>query len=285
VIDLHLHSTASDGVCAPAELVSRVHAAGITTMALTDHDTGAHIPDVQRLAGDAGIAFIPGIEITAVWQGSDIHMLAYFIDPASPRMTAFLEQQRVDRERRARLIGERLAGLGAPVDIEQAIVAAHPTTISRPVIARALVAAGHAPGARVAFDTYLAEGGQAYVPRLGATPGDVVDLVNADGGVVSMAHPGVTGHDEIIPGLAAHGLAAIEVFHTDHGPATTARYLAMARNLGLAVTGGSDFHGTYDRERELGRSILPAEHFAEFCRRARRSLPVPSPGAPLWPAD
>jgi 3',5'-nucleoside bisphosphate phosphatase len=275
VIDLHLHSTASDGVCTPVNLVCRAKAAGITTMALTDHDTGTHLAEVRRLAGDAGLAFVPGIEITAVWQGSDIHMLAYFVDPSSPRMSAFLEQQRVDRERRARLISERLAALGVPIDIERTIADAHPTTISRPLIARALVDAGHVSGFRLAFNTYLAECGRAYVPRLGATPGDVVDLVTADGGAVSMAHPGVTRHDELIPALAERGLTAIEAFHSDHDAKDVARYLALAGLLGLAVTGGSDFHGTYDRERELGDSVLPAEHFAEFCRRAGQPVPAP----------
>lgn len=274
MIDLHLHTTASDGACSPAELVSRVKAAGITTMAVTDHDTGAALAEAERLARDAGIGFVPGIEITAVWDGSDVHLLAYFIDPGSGRIAPFLAQQRADRERRARLIGKRLADLGMPVDVERVITETCPAAVSRPAIALAMVAAGHVPDVRAAFDGYLAEGASAFVPRIGATPAEVVALVNRDGGVVSMAHPGVTGRDEIIPSLAANGLSALEVFHSDHDTDAIARYRALAEDLHLAMTGGSDFHGTDDCLRELGSASLPASHFAEFCRRAGWPLPT-----------
>jgi hypothetical protein len=215
---------------------------------------------------------VPGIEITAVWEGSDVHMLAYFVDPASRPIAEFLRQQKADRERRARLIGARLAELGFPLDIEHAIVRARPTTISRPLIASAMVAAGYVHNKRVAFDTYLAEGGPAYVTRIGVTPADVVALVTGDGGAVSMAHPGVTRKDALIPSLAEAGMTGIEVFHSDHSAEDLARYQACARQYGLAMTGGSDYHGTADCHRTLGGSHLPREHFAEFCRRAGRTV-------------
>lgn len=270
MIDLHLHTTSSDGACDPAELVARAAAAGLTTIAVADHDTGAAIPAVERFARAAGLGFVPGIEITSVWEGSDVHMLAYFIDPASPPIAEFLRQQKADRERRARLIGVRLADLGLPIDIERAIVEARPTTISRPLIANAMVAAGHARSQRAAFDTYLAEGGSAYVTRIGVTPAEVVALVTRVGAAVSMAHPGVTRKDDLIPALASGGMTGIEVFHSDHGPADVARYRTCAERYGLAMTGGSDYHGTADCQRRLGGAHLPAEHFAEFCRRAGR---------------
>ena len=242
-------------------------------MSVTDHDTCDGLVEAERHARRAGITFVPGVEITAVWAGSDVHMLAYFIDPASPPIVAFLARQRRDRERRARRIAERLSNLGKPIDIERAIREARPTTISRPLIARSLVAAGHARGVRAAFDELLAEGQPAFVSRIGAEPDEVVALVNASGAVVSLAHPGVTGRDEIIPALAANGLTALEVFHPDHDPDEVAHYAALANDLGLAMTGGSDYHGSDDSDRELGQSHVPKEHFREFCRRAG------------WPAD
>jgi 3',5'-nucleoside bisphosphate phosphatase len=268
VIDLHLHTTASDGALTPEALVARAAAAGLTTIAVADHDTGAAIPEMRRCAQAAGLGFVPGIEITSIWQGSDVHMLAYFIDPGLPRVAEFLAQQKRDRERRARLIGHRLTALGLPVDVERVIEDARPYTVSRPLIARAMVAAGHARSQRAAFDMFLAEGGPAYVTRLGATPADVVALVTAAGGAASMAHPGVTAKDDLIPVLAGCGLTALEVFHSDHTPDDLERYRACAERYGLAMTGGSDYHGTSECRRVLGESHLPAEHFAEFCRRA-----------------
>ncbi len=272
MIDLHLHTTASDGACAPDELVARASAAGLTTIAVADHDTGAAIPDVRRYAHAAGLGFVPGIEITSVWEGSDVHMLAYFIDPDATLLAEFLAQQTRDRERRARLIGHRLAALGLPVDVERVIEDVRPYTISRPLIARAMVTAGYAPSQRAAFDSYLAEGGPAYVTRVGAAPADVVALVTGVGGAISMAHPGVTDKDELIPSLAACGLTGLEVFHSDHTPDDIGRYRACAERYGLAMTGGSDYHGTPECRRVLGESHLPAEHFAEFCRRAGRTV-------------
>lgn len=271
MIDLHLHTTASDGACTPEELVARASAAGLTTIAVADHDTGAAIPHMRRHTQAAGMGFVPGIEITSVWQGSDVHMLAYFIDPDAAPIAEFLAQQKRDRERRARLIGQRLMALGMPVDVERVIEDVRPYTVSRPLIARAMVAAGYARSQRAAFDTFLAEGGPAYVTRIGSSPADVVALVTGVGGAVSMAHPGVTAKDDLIPSLAACGLTGLEVFHSDHTPDDIERYRACAERYGLAMTGGSDYHGTSECRRVLGESHLPAEHFAEFCRRAGRA--------------
>ncbi len=268
MIDLHLHTTASDGGCPPAELVARVRAAGISIMAVTDHDTGAALAEVARLAPAAGILAVPGIEITAVWRGRDVHVLAYFIDPATPAFEAFLGRQRADRERRGRAIAARLDDLGLPVDIDRIIADAHPVAVSRPLIAAAIAAGGHAATADEAFDRYLREGGLAYVSRVGATPDEVVALVAAEGGATSLAHPGVTAVDEIIPRLAERGLTALEAYHPEHDADTVGKYLAMADGLGLTVTGGSDYHGTPDVARQLGDAVLPPRDFERFCRRA-----------------
>ena len=271
MIDLHLHTTASDGTDTPAELVRECRAAGLSTMAVTDHDTVAALAESASEAGSAGIAFVPGIEITAAWHRRDVHMLGYFIDPSSAALGAFLRAQVDDRLRRARAVGDNLAALGAPIDIEALIARLNGQPLLRPHIAAALVEAGHAADGVDAFDRYIGEGRPAYVGRRGAAPEDVVRIIRDAGGLSSMAHPGVTRADELIPALADAGLDAIEAYHTDHAPEETARYLALAGQLGLAVTGGSDFHGfRSEHSNGFGTVCLPDPDFAAFSARARR---------------
>jgi hypothetical protein len=271
MIDLHLHTTASDGTDTPAELVRACRAAGLTTMAVTDHDTVAALAESASEAGAAGITFVPGIEITAAWQRRDVHILGYFIDPSSSALGAFLRAQVDDRLRRARAVGDRLRSLGAPIDMEALITRLNGQPLLRPHIAAALVEAGHAADGVEAFDRFIGEGRPAYVARRGAAPADVVRIISDAGGLSSMAHPGVTQADELVPALADAGLDAIEAYHTDHSPEDTARYLALARRFGLAVTGGSDFHGfRSDHSNGFGAVCLPGPDFATFRERGRR---------------
>ncbi len=246
MIDLHLHTTASDGRLSPAELVARVAAAGITTMSVTDHDTVAGLAEVGVEAAARGIRLVPGIEITSTADGRDVHLLGYFFDPGSAPLLAFLEGQRAMRVSRVREIGARLALLGMPIDVEALVTAAAArpgSSIGRPQIARALVGAGHVGSIQEAFDRWLANGRPAYVARTGPSPAAVVDVVHAAGGVASFAHPAVTKRDELIRPLADHGLDAIEVYHSDHLPEHERDYRGLAARLGLLVSGGSDFHG------------------------------------------
>jgi hypothetical protein len=167
-----------------------------------------------------------------------------------------------------------LAALDVPVDVEEVIASCRSGVVSRPHLACAMVEAGHVPDVAAAFDLYLGEGQAAYVPRAAATPMDVITLVNEAGGFVSMAHPGVTRCDEIIPGLVAGGLGALEAYHPDHLPDDTARYLALAEDLHLAVSGGSDYHGeAAGRENALGRVGLSEHEFAALCASAGRPVP------------
>ena len=271
MIDLHLHTTASDGTDTPAELVRACRGAGITTMAVTDHDTTAALPDAAREAERAGIGFVPGIEITAARQGRDVHVLGYFIDPGSPALKAFLAAQLEDRIRRARAVGRRLAALGVGIDMEALIERNSGRPVLRPHFARALVDAGYVAEEEEAFDRYIGEGKPAYVARRGATPAEVVAIIREAGGISSMAHPGVTDQDALIPEFAAAGLDALEAYHTDHAADDTARYLALARHLGLAVTGGSDFHGVRSGHSSgFGGVHLPASDYAAFLDVVRR---------------
>ena len=271
MIDLHLHTTASDGTDTPAGLVRACCAAGITTMAVTDHDTTAALPEAAREARSAGIAFVPGIEITSVWRGSDVHVLGYFVDPDAPALRLFLDRQIRDRVRRARAVGQQLARFGVVVDMEALIVRFEGRPLGRPMIADAMVEAGHVAGRDSAFEAFLGEGRPAYVARQGATPAEAVAVIREAGGMASLAHPGVTRLDDLIPGLAMAGLDALEVYHGDHSAEDTARYLALARQLGLAVTGGSDYHGAAQKGSDrFGTIQLPAADFAMLRGRRRQ---------------
>ena len=268
MIDLHLHTTASDGTLTPATLVARAAAAGLTTISVTDHDTVAGLAEARTAAGRFGVRFVTGVEITAVEQQRDVHLLAYFVDPDEPGIGAFLLRQRADRLRRLREIADRLREIGSAIDIEPLLAEAAESagrSVGRPLLADALIAAGEARDRNDAFDRLLGNGGPAFVPRVGATPDEVIATVRKAGGLVSFAHPGVTKMDRIIPRLASAGLAALEARHSDHDPETERRYRDMAAYHGLAISGGSDFHGeSGHRTGTLGALTLPPEDFASL---------------------
>jgi predicted metal-dependent phosphoesterase TrpH len=241
-----MHTTASDGRLTPAELVTRVDAAGLTTISVTDHDTVAALADVTAAAKPKGIRIISGIEITAVDHGRDVHMLGYFFDPASATLGALLHSQRALRVMRVREIANTLAKLNLPIDVETVLLAsaARPgSTVGRPQVAREMVRAGHVKSVQEAFDRWLATGRPGFVPRTGPSPAEAIETIHESGGLASIAHPGVTKRDELIKPLVDRGLDAIEVYHSDHTPEDVIAYKGLADRLGTLVTGGSDFHG------------------------------------------
>jgi predicted metal-dependent phosphoesterase TrpH len=270
LIDLHLHTNRSDGVDAPEALVANCAAAGLSVIAVADHDTIDAIDDVAAAARRSGLSFVAGIEITAVRQRKDVHVLGYFVDHHAPALTRFLKAQLVDRIRRARQIGRRLMELGVPIDVESLIASAGGKPVSRPLIAQALVDAGHVENRQSAFERYVGESAPAFEPRAGVSIEDAIGVIQEAGGLSSLAHPGLMGIDGIIPVLARAGLAAIEAYHTDHSEADTGRYVAMARQLGLGLTGGSDYHGDRSHHPLLGGCVLPPHDFDDLCRRTRR---------------
>lgn len=260
MIDLHLHTTASDGRCTPRELVARAVDAGLSVLAVADHDTMAAVDEVQALARERGMETIPGIEITAVEAGRDVHVLGYFLDASTPELAEFLAEQRATRIARIETIGSRLASLGMPVDVSPLVAEARRQTgrsLGRPRVARLMIDAGYVADIREAFDKWLGRDGPAFVERTGASPEDVIAIVHRAGGLVSLAHPGRTGIDPRIPALKEAGLDAIEVFHSDHDPDAIDRYRLAAEQLDLLVTGGSDFHGDPAHGLEPGSATLP----------------------------
>jgi hypothetical protein len=269
VIDLHTHTTASDGTYAPAELVARAATAGITTLAVTDHDTLGGCEAASAACTAASITFVAGIEITAVRDDQDVHILGYFVDPRSVALQQFLARQRQQRVDRIHQMIGRLDELGVRFDTSAILARATEAgerAIGRPEIARALVASGQVASMQEAFDRYLAFGRAAFVPRTAAAPSEVFARIHEAGGIVSLAHPGLVEHDEWIEEFVAAGLDALEAYHSEHDVEDTARYLAMAERFGLAVSGGSDFHGESGHAAAfLGAVSLPQ---AEFDRLA-----------------
>jgi len=223
---------------------------------------------VTALAEPQGIRVIPGIEITAVADEEDVHMLGYGFDQSHAALVSFLETQRADRRRRLDEMSARLDAVGVPVDLATE-VASHRRgggkALGRPLLAAALVRAGHVQTISEAFERYLGRGRPAFIARLGATPAEVVALVHAAGGIVSIAHPVKLKRDRLIEPLAEAGLDAIGVFHPDHDFNAVAHYRQRAAKLGLAVTGGSDFHGRDSgRANAMGRVTLPSHEFVRL---------------------
>lgn len=273
MIDLHTHSTASDGKHSPAALVALAAGNGVTTLGLTDHDTIAGCEAAAAACAVHGIEFFPGIEITAVADERDVHVLAYFFDLESTALQHFLEQQREQRVVRVRAMLERLAQHGMSIDADTVLgpALANPScAVGRPNIARALVEAGYVSSIREAFDTWLSRGCPGFVSRLGASPADVFAHIHEAGGLASLGHPVLMKHDEWLPRFADSGLDAIEAFHSAQSVEDTRRYLSIARDLGLLVTGGSDFHGSEHGGGGPGTVALPRAEFERLVEwRAR----------------
>jgi predicted metal-dependent phosphoesterase TrpH len=254
--------------------VHRAGAAGVTTLAVTDHDTVAGCAAALQACRGARITFISGIEITAIREGSDVHILGYFIDTTSPALLEFLDRQRRQRIDRVRQMVDRLAHHGIALDAEAILKPGldDPSkAVGRPWIARTLVAEGHVATTDEAFERWLARGRPAFVPRAGAQPAEVISRIHDAGGIASLAHPALIDSDACIDEFAKSGLDAVEAYHSEHTPDDTARYLDLARRLGLCVTGGSDFHGDPSHgPAEPGAVVLPPTEFDRLLAHARR---------------
>ena len=278
-IDLHAHSTASDGTDTPAELVAAAVAAGLDVVALTDHDTVAgHAAAAEAVRG-TGLTLVPGAELSCHVDGISMHLLAYLFDPAEPAFAAERELVRTDRFRRGRAIVERCRELGAPISWEQVQRIAGEGSVGRPHIASALVEAGVVATVSDAFTAdWLANGGRADVRKHETDPVTAVRLVRAAGGVPVFAHPGAvkrgrTVSDQVIADLASAGLGGLEVDHTDHDETARAHLRALAGELGLFTTGSSDYHG-HRKTVRLGEFTTDPAAYEELLGQATGAVPV-----------
>lgn len=275
MIDLHVHTTASDGRSSPEQVVEAARRAGVRVLAVADHDTVAALDVAAARCAESGITWVPGVEITALLDGADVHLLGYFMDHRSPVLAGFLEAQAADRVRRIHEMIDRLRALGLPLDAEAVFAGPGGCAdrwVGRPTLARELVRQKLVRSTRDAFDRYLAEGGAAFVSRRAPSPAEVIAIVHGAGGIVSLAHPGAMGRDEWIPMMAEAGLDALEAYYPEHPPQFTVHYCALAARLGLSTSGGSDYHGDpgYGPARP-GMASLPDDAFADLERRAARA--------------
>lgn len=253
MIDLHLHSNASDGTDAPADVVRLAAAAGVTTLALTDHDTTAGWAEAAA-AVPPGVRLVRGAEFSTTspdGRGGEVpaHLLGYLFDPSHPAVLADQQRLRGERRRRIRVMAQRMADAGYGVDPDELEGRLDPDApIGRPHLGRALVELGVVNSVPEAFGSLLAKDGPFYEPKADTPITDAVDTIRAAGGVAVWAHPwarlrGDVIEPEVIADLAGRGLAGIEVDHRDHAPADRDRLRGLARDLGLVVTGSSDYHG------------------------------------------
>jgi predicted metal-dependent phosphoesterase TrpH len=272
-IDLHTHTTASDGVLAPAELVRKAAGVGIGTLAMTDHDTVAALSEALPVARELGVRLVSGVEFGAYVDGAEVHMLGYLFNPGHPLLLLRLQELREGRLDRGKLMLSKLAQLGVYVPWQRVEQIAAGGSVGRPHVAQALVEAGFAASVDDAFDKYLGRGRPAYVERTQLSPADCIDLVHQAGGVAVLAHPTwVRNVEELLPGIVAAGLDGIETYYGVYGPDIIAWLEGLAAKYNLAPTGGSDYHGFEGlAHAELGSVSVPPECFAELERRANAS--------------
>jgi len=285
-VDLHSHTTASDGTLAPRELVRLAARHGVRVLAVTDHDsTGGVREAIDEARSLTSLEIVPGLEINCDVPGAEIHVLGYCVDWEAPWFQEFLGAQREERRQRVYRIAERLAELGMPIEPDAVFALVKEGSAGRPHVAQAMVDRGYVKSIREAFDRYLSLNGPANVPRRRLTPAEAVRIIRRARGVPVLAHPGLANRDELIPELVDAGLLGIEAFYPEHSSGQITMYREMCARLGLVATGGSDFHGLrVGGVKHPGVQPVPESAWAELRRRlqqlAEEAPPLPASSSP-----
>ncbi len=277
-VDLHTHTTASDGSFAPAQLVHRASRLGLKVMAITDHDTVGGVAEGQATGASLGVEVIAGVEINTDVPGAEVHVLGYFVDPQHDELNEKLALIREGRVGRAKRMAEVLTEMGAPITFERILQIAGEGAVGRPHVAQALLEAGHVTSYSQAFEKYIGRNSPAYVERMKFSPAEACALIRRAGGLPVLAHPvffdkyGMikARFDEasLLPEMLAAGLAGIEVYYPGYDAVTIERLMLMARQHGLLVTGGTDFHGIRPNEPDLGGVYVPMKAVRRLKERA-----------------
>jgi predicted metal-dependent phosphoesterase TrpH len=267
-VDLHAHSTASDGSRAPADVIREAKRIGLAAIALTDHDTVAGIPEATATAEELGLRVVPGIELSAVEGDVETHILGLHLSDTR-ELEAKLVSLREMRRTRAERMVQRLNELGVRIDFASVLEQAAGGAIGRPHVARAMIAEGWAVDFRDAFDRYLGNGKPAYVTKERLAVSEATGLIHRAGGLAVLAHPSHSGTRERIAAFVEQGIDGVEVRHPSHSAEDTARLAALVEHFSLVPSGGSDWHGSSDGPRTLGMMRVPAEWLGRQDSRIR----------------
>jgi predicted metal-dependent phosphoesterase TrpH len=272
-VDLHAHTTASDGTFTPVELVEEAVRRGVRVLAITDHDSVDGVaPALESARAHPPLEIVPGIEINTDGPEGEVHLLGFFLDHAAGWLGDLLREFRAERAARVHRIVERLAALGHAIDPAEVFALVQEGSAGRPHVAQVLVRRGHVATVREAFDRFLAAGKPAYVPHRKLEPREACTVIRRAGGLTAVAHPGFHRDPEaVIRDLAAAGLLdGVECYYAEHTPTQTAQFLRLCEELHLVPTGGSDFHGPRVRAATLGQPPVPWAVWEALRRRAGR---------------
>lgn len=264
--DLHVHTAFSDGTSTPEQVVAIAQEVGLDGLAITDHDTTQAVQRAMQEGRERGIEVIPGIELTAEYQGVEIHILGYLLDFQDARFQERLAGVQRDRVDRIRMICDRLKAIGIGLEPEKVFAFAGAGTVGRLHVARALVSEGFAGSVPEAFQRFIGDKSAAYVAHFRFSPQQAIALIRSVRGVAVLAHPYSLRDEGLIPVMVEAGLQGIEVFYPEHSAAMTAEYRALARQYGLVMTGGSDFHGSAKPTVSLGQVTVPWQNIEELIR-------------------
>jgi predicted metal-dependent phosphoesterase TrpH len=270
--DLHIHTTASDGCFSPKEVVSLAAKEGFAAISISDHDTVAGLPEGLAAAEEVGLEVIPGLELAADLDESEVHILGYCLDYESRPLAAELERLRKERLERTKKMVRLLSELGITLDETKIEQAAAFGCVGRMHLARALIEQGFVADIREAFGRYIGREQPAYVPRVHLSPAEACSLITEAGGIPVLAHPSKLDNDRLIPRLIQDGIMGIEAFYTRVAPELTAQYCRLAEEYGLLVTGGSDCHQSSDGRYLIGSIKLDYEYVRKLKEKAEERL-------------
>jgi hypothetical protein len=274
--DLHTHTVFSDGLFAPEIVMRKAKSKGISVISITDHDTISHIAEEKEIANQLGLEFIPGCEVSAYQNGKNYHILALNFDPDVKSFIEHFEEYEIERAKRAEIIAAKFTKLGMKISIDEIIEQSGNSPIGRPHIARAIVKAGYAQDQREVFSKYLYDNGPAYQAKSNLSVQKVVNLIHQAGGVAILAHPAYFFSIDELEKVVSEGIDGIEVNHPLHNDEMKKFYINFATSNKLLLSGGSDFHGFNDDEKNLGQSFIPSSYAEKIIDATKkiRSKPI-----------